>query len=193
MTPRLVLFGALLGLAWAAGLRGFMAGVAGVETTVHWYGTFVQVLLPGVVTGALLGWAEALRRSGRGRGRRWLALAPLSFAVTLLVSPEVFAGLRAGEVPFSDGIGLGAVAIPVFGIAGGYALAGTGPAVLRWCAGLVALAPVAGWIWATTFFPPDLALTSPRGAWLAVLFWSYLALLSVACAVPHLPRDRGSS
>jgi ABC-type iron transport system FetAB permease component len=51
---KLVLLGALLGLAWAAGLRGYMTQLTD-ESTVDWFGTFGLVLLPGVVTGALLG------------------------------------------------------------------------------------------------------------------------------------------
>ena len=187
MTPRLVLLGGLLGLAWAAGLRGFMAEVAGPDSAVHWYGTFGQVLVPGVLTGSLLGWAEALRRQGGRRGWRWLALAPLSFPVALLASPEVLDDLQAGTVPFSDGIGLGAVAIPLFAMAGGFAVSGRGPLAARAAVGLVAVVPVPAWIWATTFFPPDLSLTTARGAWVASLFWSYLAMLSLACVIPHRP------
>lgn len=187
MGARLVLLGGLLGLTWAAGFRGLMAELAGSGSTVHWYGTFVQVLLPGLVTGVLLGWAEALRRAGGRRGWRWLALAPLTFLVMLLVSPEVVADLRAGVLPFADGIGLGALAVPVFAMAGGFAISGRGPLVARVLAGAVGVLPVPAWIWATTFLPADLALTTPHGAWVAVLFWSSLAVLSLACAVPHRP------
>src|SRR4029453_14755214 len=63
----LVSLGGVCGLAWAAALRGFMAQVAGAESGVSWGGTFGWILLPGVVTGLLLGWAEYLRRPG-GRG-----------------------------------------------------------------------------------------------------------------------------
>jgi len=49
--------GGLCGLAWAAGLRGFMAQIAGSESTVDWAGTFGWILLPGIGVGALLGWA----------------------------------------------------------------------------------------------------------------------------------------
>ena len=78
---RLIVIGAICGLAWAAGFRGFMAEVAGPASSVEWGGTFWGILLPGLVTGALLGWAEHLRRTGGRRGWRWLALAPLSFVV----------------------------------------------------------------------------------------------------------------
>ena len=81
----LVLVGALLGLAWSSGLRGFMAQVAGNESTVGWTLTFVWVLLPGVLAGGLLGWAEHRRRVGRRR--RWLALSPLLFSAILFSRP----------------------------------------------------------------------------------------------------------
>ena len=69
-----VLVGGLCGLAWAAGLRGFMAQIAGPEPSVDWVGTFGWILVPGIGVGALLGWAEHLRTSGGRRGWRWLAL-----------------------------------------------------------------------------------------------------------------------
>src|ERR1017187_1351656 len=39
--------GSLCGLAWAAGLRGFMAQVAGSGSEVEWAGTFAWILAPG--------------------------------------------------------------------------------------------------------------------------------------------------
>ncbi len=56
--------GALCGLAWAAALRAFMWEVAGDDAQADWAGTFVWVLLPGAVIGALLGWAEHRRWTG---------------------------------------------------------------------------------------------------------------------------------
>jgi hypothetical protein len=160
-TPALI--GALCGLAWAAGLRGLMATIAGTESTTTWLGTFAQLLLPGLVTGALLGWAA----------RPWFVFAPFLFAVSV-ISPALF----------TTGIGGGAIAVPVFGIAGGYALAGRGPRWTRALAALVAVAPIPGWIWATTLFGPDFAVTTPRGAWIAVYFTAFVAVLAVGCANP---------
>jgi hypothetical protein len=81
-----VLVGGLCGLAWAAGLRGFMAQI-GSESTVDWAGTFGWILLPGIGVGALLGWAEQLRSSGGRPGWRWLALSPLLFSAILFSRP----------------------------------------------------------------------------------------------------------
>jgi hypothetical protein len=171
-----VLVGAVGGLAWAAGFRGYMVEVAGPASVVDWMGTFEGILLPGVVTGALLGWAEHLRRTG-GRHRRWLALAPLVFVAA---TPGVLV-----SVVTDGGIGGGAIGVPLFGMAGGYALSGRGPRWGRILSGAVALVPVAGWAVAAQLINPALAVGTPRGAWVAVLFGSSLAVLSIACAIPH--------
>lgn len=53
-----IALGGLLGFTWAAGLRGFLAQVARDSDQVGtWFGTFVLVLLPGALLGAVLGWA----------------------------------------------------------------------------------------------------------------------------------------
>jgi len=177
----LVAIGAVCGLAWAAGLRGYMAVIAGPETDASWTGTFGGILLPGLVTGALLGWAEHLRVTGGRRGWRWLALAPLTF---VLATPGVLVSV------FTDGgIGGGAIAVPLFGMAGGYALSGRGPAWSRAIAGLFALLPIVGWVIGASAIGGGLAVGNPRGAWVAVLFGSFIAVLSLGCAIPHRPVD----
>lgn len=175
-----VAVGAVGGLAWAAAFRGFMAEVAGPDASVvQWWGTFEGILLPGLVTGALLGWAEHLRRTGGRPGWRWLALAPLTF---VLATPGVLV-----SVVTEGGIGGGAVGVPLFGMAGGYALSGRGPWRGRAAAGLPVVAAVVGWAAGATAISPALAVTGPRGAWVAVLFAASLAVLALACAIPHRP------
>ena len=49
----LVIGGGLCGLAWAAGLRGFMTQITD-ESTVSWSGTFGYVLLPGLAIGMII-------------------------------------------------------------------------------------------------------------------------------------------
>jgi hypothetical protein len=188
----LLAIGGVGGLAWAAGLRGFMAELAGAGSTVSWYGTFAQILLPGVTTGVLLGWAEHIRRTGGRRGWRWLAAAPLAFTVAVFVSPEVFSALANGQPPLSGGIGGGAIAVPLFGMAGGYALSGRGPLWSRLALGVVAIAPIPAWAFASPAFGPDFALTTPRGAWLALLYYSFMATLDLACTIPHRPAARAA-
>ena len=103
----LLAIGGVCGLAWAAALRGFMAQIAATDSSVTWLGTFGWILLPGVITGVLLAWAEHLRRTGGRRGWRWLALAPLSFASVLLT------GLADPGSMFEGGIGGGAIGVPL--------------------------------------------------------------------------------
>jgi hypothetical protein len=71
---------------------------------------------------------------------------------------------------------------------GGYALSGRGPGMARVAAGTVALIPVPLWaLTATSVGDPGLALDTARGAWVALYFWAFLALLALACAIPHRP------
>jgi hypothetical protein len=172
VVPAPVLVGAVVGLAWAASLRVLMAEFAGPESTFDWFGTFEGVLLPGLVVGALLGWAAHLA----GQAPRWLVAAPL---VVVLFTPSVLVSV------FVDGLGGGAIAVPLFGMAGGYALAGRGPRWARWAAGAVALLPVPAWLVVASSVGGPLALGTPRGTWLAVLFLSLLAVLAFGCTLPH--------
>jgi hypothetical protein len=179
----LVLLGGLCGLAWAAGMRGFMAQLVQENSTVSWSGTFGYILLPGLLIGLLLGWAEHLRRSGGRRRWRWLALSPLLFtAILFSEGPLGVLGL------FEDGLGGGAIGVPLYAMAGGYAISGRGPRWGRLTGGVLALTAVP--IWALTvesFAGADLAVTTPRGLWVAVYYYSFLALFMVAAAIPHRP------
>ena len=178
----MLLLGALCGLAWAAGFRGMMSEIAGEDSDVDWVLTFVWLLLPGVVVGALLAWAEHIRRTGGRRRWRWLALSPLVFAGVLLSEPTDPAGL------LEDGVGGGAIAVPLFGMSGGFALSGRGARWARLLAGVFALAPIPLWACtATSVGGSGLALDTARGAWVALYFWAFLALLALACAIPHRP------
>jgi hypothetical protein len=179
----LVLLGGLLGFAWAAGLRGFMAQVTPEGSSVSWSGTFGYVLLPGLVIGMLLGWAEHIRRTGGRRGWRWLALSPLLFAAVLFSK-----GPLQVLAIFEDGLGSGAVGVPLYAMAGGYAISHRGPRWGRIACGTVALTVIP--IWAITvesFAGADLAVTTPRGLWVALYYYSFLAVLMIASAIPHRP------
>lgn len=183
----LVLLGGLSGLAWAAGMRGFMAQIVQEDSSVSWSGTFAYILLPGLLIGLLLGWAEHLRTSGGHRGWRWLALSPLLFAaVVFSEGPLGVLGI------FENGLGGGAIGVPLIAMAGGFAISGRGPRWSRLACGALALTAIP--VWALTvesFAGPDLAVTTPRGLWVALYYWSFLALLMTAAAIPHRsPVDR---
>jgi len=177
-----ITIGTICGIAWGAGFRGYMVELAGPNSTVGWWGTFGAILLPGALAGGLLGWAEALRRTGGRRGWRWLALAPLAFAIAPMLSPGAIGIL------LTQGLGGGAIAVPLMGIGGGYALSRRGPLWARLVCGivsatLVALLALSG----SGIAGARLALTEPRGAWVAVLAASFVVVLALASSIPHRP------
>jgi hypothetical protein len=152
-----------------------MAQVAGPGSTVTWSGTFGWILLPGTVLGVLLGWSEYLRRTN-GRRPRWLIFSPLLLAAVLLP------GLADPAQFLADGIGGGALAVPLFGMAGGYALAGARRRWARIACTAIAFLPIPGWLIATLTQDSTIG---PREVWVAFYFWSLLAVLSFASAIPH--------
>jgi hypothetical protein len=82
--------------------------------------------------------------------------------------------------------GGGAIGVPLYGMLGGYALSGRGPRWARILSGAVALTAIPVWVLTVTSFAgPGLAVDTPRGAWVAVYYWSFLAVLLLACAIPH--------
>ena len=85
-------------------------------------------------------------------------------------------------------MGGGAIGVSLYGLLGGYALSGRGPGWARIVCGAVALTAIPVWaLTVTSFARPGLALDTPRGAWVAVYFWSFLAVLALACTIPHRP------
>ncbi|ALV40694.1 hypothetical protein AU252_05525 [Pseudarthrobacter sulfonivorans] len=174
--------GATCGIAWAAGFRAYMVELAGPASTFDWWGTFGAILLPGAIAGGLLGWAEALRRTGGRRGWRWLALAPLAFAVAPMLMPGAVAAL------LTQGLGGGAIAVALMALGGGYALSRRGPLWSRLVAGLTSGALLAALaLTGPGIAGPALALTEPRGAWVAVLATSFVVVLALASSIPHRP------
>ncbi len=172
--------GAVCGLAWSAALRGYMVELVGAESTFTWSGTFGALLLPGAVTGGLLGWAEHLRRVSPPRQWRLLALAPLTFAVAPMLIPGAVTTLA------TTGMGSGAIAVGLMGIVGGYALSGRGrrwPRVVCGAVGVGFTAALAATVAGMT--DPPLSLTDPRGAWAAVLAASLYVVLALGCSIPH--------
>jgi hypothetical protein len=164
---RLILLGAILGLMWAAGLRGYMMQLAGPTSTFTFSGTFGIILPAGTLVGALLGWAEYQRRAGHQY--RLLIGAPLLLAI--------LPSLLTAELDLAP------VGLALFAMVGGYAVSGRGPIWVQIVAGLIALgaivAPFAG--------PkpyPDLSVTTPYGAWAATLASSLFVAFALACSIP---------
>ena len=90
-------------------------------------------------------------------------------------------------------MGGGAIGVALYGLLGGYAVSGRGPRWARIVSGAVFLTAIPIWaLTVTSFAGPGLALDTPRGAWVAVYYWSFLAVLALACAIPHravTPQD----
>jgi hypothetical protein len=172
--------GALCGFAWAAALRAFMWEVAGPDAAVEWAGTFLWVLLPGAVIGALLALAEYRRWTDDVAHQRWLVCSPMLFAAVLLQNPVA---LLDG---FEGGVGLSAVAVPAMCMLGGYAIAGSGPRWVRGLCALVALSAIPIWsLTATDVGGTSMSLGNAHGAWAAILYWGLLATFALAAAIPH--------
>jgi hypothetical protein len=178
----LVLLGALCGLAWSAGLRGFMAEVAAEESSVDWGDTFGWILLPGLV-GMLLGWLPAWvgRRQGMAVARAFTAPV-LGHRAQSPSRPVV--DLRGWSGRRRDrGLALWHRR--------GYAASGRGPLWARVVSGLVALTVIPGWaLTVTSFAGPELALSTPRCAWVALYYFSFILILMLACSIPFRALTR---
>ncbi|WP_426225165.1 hypothetical protein [Pseudarthrobacter sp. DSP2-3-2b1] len=180
----LIAIGAVGGLAWAAGFRAYMVELAGPASTFGWWGTFGAVLVPGAVVGGLLAWAEALRHDGGRQHWRWLALAPLVFAIAPMLMPGAVTAL------LTEGLGGGAIAVALIAIGGGFGLSRRGPLWARLLCGLASAALAAGVVLAGPGIAgARLALTEPRGAWVALLAATFLVVLALASSIPHRPTQ----
>ena len=171
--------GSVCGLAWAGALRAYMAELNSALSTVTWGGTFVGILLPGVLAGAALGAATAIEPTVRGRrALHWCAAAPLAFAVFPMLLPGQLAAL------LTTGLGGGAVGVALGGLAGGYALGGR-RRWARWMTALVWSVIIVGV--AATVPPiggPELAASEARGWWIMLLAASLMILLGLAASIP---------
>ncbi|QEO13823.1 hypothetical protein FLP10_04845 [Agromyces intestinalis] len=173
--------GAVGGVAWACALRAWMAELSGPMSQFSW-GTFLGVLLPGLVVGAAVGWATTVGADATARERRmlrWCAVAPLAFAVAPLLLPGALVGL------LTEGLGGGAVLVALTAVAGGYAFGGGRPTWARVVCGVAVVAIcLAGAFTGSMFRPAALALGTPRGAWLAVLDLTLMVVLVAAASIP---------
>jgi hypothetical protein len=173
-----ILIGALLGLTWAAGFRGFMVEIAGDDSVFGWYATFGAVLGSGAIVGGLLGWAEHIRRTG-GRPRwRLLALAPLVLALLPLTVPGTIALL-------SQGIGTAGMAVALIAVGLGYAAGSSRRLVLRAVIGVLSLAAAVALVAMTPLISQgNISFAEPRGAWAGVLGLSSILVLGLATSIP---------
>ena len=167
--------GAVLGVAWSSSLRAFMAQLAGPDSTLTWLGTFLGVILPGGVVGALIGWAEHLRRNGGRRGWRWLAFTT---------------GQRDAAEHAEQGDADRSAALSASHQGGDGAGQGQcrdrEPLRLRIPCGVIAFALVPA-AYLGPPMRPELDPATPLGAWVATHFSALFITLAIACAIPLRP------
>jgi hypothetical protein len=175
---RPVVVGAVCGLAWGSGLRGWMAELAGRSTSFS-PGSFLALILPSAVVGALLGWAWHLHRLDAGR-RWWLSFSPLLLGLAPLLMPGAIASL------LSEGLGGGALWVAAGGVLGGHALGSHGGRVPRWVTGVLAFVVVVG----TGVAGPAVApATDPlRVAWIGLYGAVFVVVLALAASLPFRLR-----
>lgn len=190
-TPRMprvgwhVAGGALVGFAWAAALRGFMADLAGADSVVHWGDTFGLILAPGVVAGALLGWARYLYRTGGGTRWRWLVLAPLAFCAVVIKDV-----LTTG----TQSIDTAPIEIALLGIAGSYALSGRGPGWSRALTGATVIGAVAVPLAIAAGPDHSFAVGNPHGLWVVTLIGGLITVLALGTSIPlRIRADRSGA
>lgn len=91
--------GAVFGLAWAASMRGMMAVVAATGGQSHVSAaTFIFILLPGTLMGALMAWALVPPRPGMVPAPERLKWAPLVMCFDPAALPLMLAVVGAGWV-----------------------------------------------------------------------------------------------
>lgn len=169
------LLGGIAGVAWSGALRLWMTQLVAEPRVTS--DTVTMILVPGGVVGGLLGYAWHRRSQGLPTSR-WLVAAPLGLAVVVLVPSYAVQLATTGQ-------GSGALAVPLIGMAGGYALAARGPRRGRILAGLLAGAGVVGMSVAPMAMNPGLAAGYPRAVAAALLGGSLMLALIAACAIPH--------
>jgi hypothetical protein len=175
---RMIIVGGVCGLAWAAGLRGFMAVIAGRRRAssgrARSDGSLCQASL---WAGCSAGRSTCARLGvdGAGVGWRWRCCC----------SPVSCSQHRERCWRTESGVERSRLRCLVWQRAmrcREEAQCGDAPSVV--CA--LALAPAPIWV-LSPVGDPLMAVTSPRGAWLAVYFFSFLAVLGLGCSIPHRP------
>ncbi len=172
------LLGGVAGAAWSGALRLWMTQLVAESRVTS--ATVTMVLVPGTVVGGLLGYAWHRQRQAPPLSR-WFVAAPLGLAVVVLVPSYAVRLVTTGQ-------GSGAIAVPLIGMAGGYAVSGRGPMPGRVLAGLLAGAGVVGMTVAPVAMNPDLEASDPRAMVAASLGGSLMVALIAACAIPYRPR-----
>src|SRR5436309_10124540 len=92
--------GAVFGIAWASAMRGMMAELAarGPGGSHFSVATFIFILPPGAVMGALMAWAITPQRPGTTPPPQRLTWAPMVMCIDPAALPIMLAVVGAGWV-----------------------------------------------------------------------------------------------
>lgn len=148
--------GAVLGLAWASSMRAMMAEVAASDGGSHFsIATFIFLLPPGTVVGALFAWVLTSPRDGVRSAPRWLVWTPMFLCLDPAATPFMLATVGVGWVAAGRGTRKSRLWIGV-------------PSAVFWTTLLVMVLVV----------PPTM-LSSLKQAWIAILLFSLLGSLMI--------------
>lgn len=164
--------GAVFGLAWASSMRAMMAEVAASDGDSHFsIATFIFLLPPGTIFGALVAWVLTPPRPGIRPASTHLVWAPLILCADPAALPFMLATIGAGWVAGGRGTPRSRLWIGL-------------PSALFWAVLLVA----------ATVLPPR-PYESVRLAWSWVLLVSLLASLVIieTMVVRRLAPSAGST
>ncbi len=184
-----VFLGAILGLAWAASLRAWMTTLAlhlGDQPSLTWLGTFVGILLPAALMGALVGRAFYVAKTSDRERWRWVILSPL----LLVLGPAV---VQRGFLStlLATGMGGGAIGVALVGILGGFAFSGFGRKWIRWISGIFAVLFAFASVAPAYLAGSSSALPSDAGeVFEATLFLILMGLLVAGISAPSRTRAR---
>lgn len=172
---REVVIGGTAGMAWACGLRAWMATLVGAESSLTLRGTVVGLVGPAALVGGALGSAVVRRRRGDQRFRAALIASPLLLAAAPLTLPGAIGQLTA------TGQGSGAIGMVSVAMIGAVGVSGRG--AWRIPAGVLGLAPAVA-IWLAPPMRPELDRSTALGAVSAASFSLLYLALVCACALP---------
>jgi hypothetical protein len=148
--------GAVFGLAWASSMRAMMAELAASEGGSHFsILTFIFLLPPGAVLGAVVAWVLATDRPGVRPAPRWLVWCPMIMCADPAAAPFMLATIGVGWVAGGRGTRRSRLWIGI-------------PSALFWLVLLIMAMAT----------PPSM-LSSLRDAWVGILLFSLLGSLVI--------------
>ena len=161
--------GAVFGVAWASAMRGMMAELAARNPGGSHFSvaTFIFILPPGAVMGALMAWAITPQRPGTTPPPQRLTWAPMVMCLDPAALPIMLAVVGAGWVVGGRGTPKSRLWIGI-------------PSSLMLLALPIAIAVVSPAVW-----------TSLRNTWILVLATSLIGSVVIVetTVVRHLARD----